>query len=61
MQHAISPVTPKSASLTAPTLETKRFPTHDDDDDDDDDDSDHECDDKNGGEVEYNLLISPSL
>jgi hypothetical protein len=60
MQHAISPVTPKSASLTAPTLETNRFPIHDDDDDDDDD-HDHECDENNGGEVECNLLISPSL
>ena len=44
MQHPTSPVTPKSASLTAPTLETNRFPAHDDDD------SDHDCDDNNGGE-----------
>ena len=32
-----------------------------DDDDDDDDDDHNECDENNGGEVECNLLISPSL
>ena len=61
MQHTTSsPVTPKSASLTAPRLETNRFPTHDEEEDDSiDDESDHDCDDDddNSEEKEDNLFM----